>query len=104
MPAENFQGYGIHPGDEISCKIDKINCTGRIYLEPRHPYYSEGKIYDFEIVKISNSVIGSMVVVKEIGGNHLEILLESRMEEVLKAKNWVRCRVNSIKKAPYFLS
>ena len=103
LPAENFQGYGINPGDEISCKIDKINCTGRIYLEPRHPYYSEGKIYDFEIVKISNSVIGSMVVVKEIGGNLLEILLESRMEEVLKAKNWVRCRVNSIKKGTLFL-
>ena len=44
-----------------------------------------------------------MVVVKEIGGNHLEILLESRMEEDLKAKNWVRCRVNSIKKGTLFL-
>jgi hypothetical protein len=98
LPAENFQGYGMKPGEEISCRIDKINCTGRIYLEPRHPYYTEGEIYDFEIVKFSNSVNDSKVVVQEIGGNHLEIMLKGRMEDDFKTKNRARCRVNSIKK------
>ena len=103
LPAENYQDYRIKPGDEVSCKIDKINCTGRIYLEPRHPYYTEGEIYDFEIVKFTNSVNGSMVVVQEMSGNQLEILIDGVLKADLKVKNTVRCRVNSIKKGNLFL-
>ena len=103
LPAEYYQDYQIKPGDDISCKIDKINCTGRIHLEPRHPYYTEGEIYDFEIVKITNSDDGLSVIVKEMGGRHLEILPEGHTDEDLKAKKIVCCRVISIKKGSLIL-
>ena len=51
ISAEYYKKYGFKPGDEISCKIDKINCTGRMFLEPRHPHYNEGETYSFELVK-----------------------------------------------------
>jgi len=42
MPAGYYKDYGFSIGIQIKCKIDRINCTGRIFLEPEHPYYQEG--------------------------------------------------------------
>ncbi len=98
LPAEYYQDYQIKTGDEISCKIDKINCTGRIYLEPRHPHYTEGEIYDFETVKILDSGNGLILIVKETGGNFIEVSTEGHSLDDLKSKKIVQCRVKSIKK------
>ena len=43
MPADYYTNYGFKIGDEITCKVDRINCTGRIFLEPKHPRYIEGE-------------------------------------------------------------
>lgn len=98
LSAENYDGYGIKQGGDISCKIDKINCTGRIYLEPRHPYYSEGEIYDFETVQILKSGAHTTLIVKEYGGNQVEIPLEEQQELKFKSKKLIQCLVKSIKK------
>jgi hypothetical protein len=98
LPAANYQVYGIKPGDEISCKIDKINCTGRIYLEPRHPRYTEGEVYDFETVKILDPGDGLILIVKETGGNIIEVSTEGHSLDDLKSKKIVQCRVKNIKK------
>jgi hypothetical protein len=52
LPSWLYENYKIVTGLSISCKVDKINCTGRVYLEPEHPHYSEGHIYSFNIVRI----------------------------------------------------
>ena len=44
MPAGFYEDYGFQEGQEVVCKVDKISCSGKIYLEPRHPYYEEGKV------------------------------------------------------------
>ena len=38
LPAEFYEKYDIMPGKNIRCRVDKINCVGRIFLEPGHPY------------------------------------------------------------------
>ncbi len=47
IPAEPYVSYGLVPGSGIRCKVDKINCSGRIFLEPEHPFYHENKTYTF---------------------------------------------------------
>jgi hypothetical protein len=53
LPAIYYKDYGIQPGDHIQCRVDKINCTGKIYLEPAHPYYRQGRTYTFDVVSKS---------------------------------------------------
>jgi len=47
LPANYYHNYGIKPGNILHCRIDKINCSGKIFLEPEHPYYKVGKHYEF---------------------------------------------------------
>lgn len=49
MPLNFYKYYGIEPGNEIKCRIDKINCSGKIFLEPEHPKLVNDSRYDFMI-------------------------------------------------------
>lgn len=42
----------ISVGAMVDFKVDKINCNGKIFLEPRHPYLKEGALYKFTITEI----------------------------------------------------
>ncbi len=50
MPEKYYVKYGFVSGQTVRCRIDKINCTGRIFLEPEHPFYREGEFYPFEVI------------------------------------------------------
>jgi hypothetical protein len=98
MPAEHYSRYGFKIGDEIICKIDRINCTGRIFLEPKHPYYSEGEIYQFDVDVSSCNDNKQILIVKEILGNSIEVPVYDITNSIKIEKNKVRCTVKSIKK------
>lgn len=51
MPAKYYALYGFEAGQHIMCRVDKVNCNGRVFLEPEHPYYKEGYSYAFELVR-----------------------------------------------------
>jgi hypothetical protein len=53
MAAAPYHNYGIRAGSTVKCRVDKISCSGKIYLEPAHPQYETGKTYDFEIISQS---------------------------------------------------
>lgn len=50
---ETYKKYSIKIGSSLKCRIDKVNCIGKIFLEPKHPKYVEGKVYVFPIIKNS---------------------------------------------------
>lgn len=50
VPMGFYQGYGFRVGQEVVCKVDKISCSGKMYLEPRHPHYQEGKQFEFGVM------------------------------------------------------
>ena len=50
MPSRFYHGYQIRIGEPLECRIDKINCSGKIFLEPAHPYFKPGELYSFEAV------------------------------------------------------
>lgn len=49
LPKRFYADYGFKPGQSVSCRVDKINCNGRMFLEPEHPHYQEGETYDFKL-------------------------------------------------------
>ena len=103
MPAENYESYGFATGTEITCKIDRINCTGRIFLEPKHPNYTEGEIYPFKVISFLNSGTEKVLIVKEISGNNIEVPVYNNTNLDIKNKNMVKCIVKSIKKGRLIL-
>ncbi len=46
LPQQYYIDYPISVGTNIFCHVNKINCNGKIFLEPRHPIY---KINDEDI-------------------------------------------------------
>jgi len=50
--------YNFSLNQVIKCKIGKINCSSRIFLEPEHPIYKINGIYEMNFVRtdrITNS-------------------------------------------------
>ena len=47
LNSEYYEKYNFKIGQSINCRLDHINCSGKIFLEPEHPFYMEGKVYDF---------------------------------------------------------
>jgi hypothetical protein len=102
MPAAYYEAYGFKPGDEIQCKIDRINCTGRIFLEPKHPVYNEGNIYIFEVVGFNENNSERILHVKDWVGNVIEVKVGGTTRDV-KSVNRIQCLVKNIKKGKPFL-
>jgi hypothetical protein len=83
LPLSFYNKYDLSLRDEVKCKVDKINCSGKVFLEPIHPYYREGEYCHFAIDSIikSDSTHNQNItgfVVKDAFGNsvtgHINLL------------------------------
>jgi hypothetical protein len=89
--------YNFSIGQIIQCRVDKVNCTGKVFLEPKHPYYSDNQAYLFEIVKLiddRDSLFNAKI--KDAFENIIDIYLESI--ETKKLNSYVLLNVDKIKK------
>ena len=98
MPAGYYTNYALKTGEKINCRIDKINCTGRIFLEPKHPVYKEGEIYNFDVLSFEIKDDSCMLFVKDIYGNSIEVQQYGISEDSFEPQKSVRCIVETIKK------
>jgi hypothetical protein len=78
IAAARYSQYGITTGNMIKCKVDKINCRGKVFLEPENPWYSEGRSYEFQLAGMEAHTDNSgrnhnVVVVTDINGNKISI-------------------------------
>lgn len=102
-----YKNYGLEPGMELRCKVDKINCSGKMFLEPEHPHYKVGEIYAFKILRtedITNSAGAreKMLVVSDEAGNEVFIPYPGIAGNCLRET--IDCRVERIKKGKLLLS
>jgi hypothetical protein len=98
--------YNFEVGQLIICRIDKINCSGKIYIEPLHPYYKLGKEYDFAVKRIPESDKNDnrrLVVFEDIFGNETMLSLVLFSGEIQPGKA-VRLKVTRIRNGKVFLS
>lgn len=107
MPKKYYVRYGFVSGQTVRCRIDKINCTGRIFLEPEHPFYREGALYPFEV--ISRGVYVSrdrkteqVFIVKDVLGNLWKVK-GGRDNKWDQTPEKLVCLVKRIKKGKLFL-
>lgn len=77
IPEKPYTFYGIEPGTTVNCKVDKVSCTGKVYLEPLHPVYTEGKEYEFDCIgeqAVEGGQVGSILLVKDVFRNTISVL------------------------------
>jgi len=108
LPEKFYINYGLENQNEILCYVDKINCSGRIFLDPEHPYYRISEIYQFpfygkKIITTRHGDSKKMLVVKDIFNN--ECYAEASVEQWTDDFNpaYLYCRVVRIKKARLML-
>jgi hypothetical protein len=102
-----YKDYGFEKGKEILVRIDKINCSGKIFLEPAHPHYREGEEYDFDFLRAEydENIFGELEyywVVADKQGNEIQMAMEKGI--TLPENDKVTCKVNRIKKAKLYLT
>ena len=105
LPEKNYVKYHIEPGQRLRCRIDKINCTGKIFLEPEHPVYKEKEIYDFPVKRMERIVNSEgkqelMILLEDCW--HNEIFMNASTTEATEQKT-IKCQVDRIKKGKLYL-
>lgn len=75
LPVEPYNNYCIGGNSTIECRVDKINCSGKVFLEPRHPVYIEGETYDFIVQRnsIKDAHLNKTITVLDVYNNEIPI-------------------------------
>jgi len=74
LDKSQYSNYTFELGKTITARIDRINCSGRIFIEPEHPVYKDLQAYDFEILKrVSVSEKEADIIVKDCFGNDVPV-------------------------------
>jgi hypothetical protein len=98
--------YQFEVGQTISCRIDKINCNGKIYIEPMHPYYRVGKKYKFPLTRIEENNRRDekkVAVFEDVFCNEIKLPMH-HFPVSLKIGHLVELFVTRIKRGQIFLS
>jgi hypothetical protein len=103
LNAQHYVKYRFKVGQTIECRVDKVNCMGQIFLEPRHPFYNDGSFYSFKYLGIKNNEDRTMsLLVKDSFDNEIQVFINTHVE--LKAKKQVLLKIERIKKGIPILS
>ncbi len=101
-----YKKYELKSGETINCHIDKINCNGRIFIEPEHPFYRLNYIYDFTIsgftIQNEDLEVFESAMVHDALGNEIMIPKEDISDEI-GVGDVVKCKVINIKKGKPFI-
>ena len=108
MPAHFYPHYGFEPGQTIECRVDKINCDGRMFLEPLHPHYREGQVYEFDVLNsgVRINILDEQeffITVKDVCGLNWPVKVYSK-KFVKENSSVISCRLERIKKGKLFLT
>ncbi len=69
-----YADYGFSVGKSVQVTVDKINCSGKVFIEPDHPVYEREKTYAFAIdTVLSQSENSISLIVKDVFGNKIPV-------------------------------
>lgn len=68
LEANDYRHYHFQVGQNVTCKIDKVNCAGKMFIEPKHPHFEIDKTYSFKVLRnyTSNNFLDESVWIIEI--------------------------------------
>ena len=97
LPEKYYRNYGIETGRPMECKISRINCNGKVFLEPMHPVYSIGMSYEFNILErqlfSDNECEFTAIAIKDSSSDIHLVVMPGKFEN-----EYISCRVHSIRK------
>ncbi len=79
LPADNYVKYNLTIGSSIDCRVDKINCTGQIFMEPKHPFYTIGNVYTLKILAINEKY--KTIEVEDALVNNIEVYSNNSVDK-----------------------
>ena len=102
-----YKNYNIKINEEIVCKVDKINCSGRTFLEPKHPSLKDGEVYNFEIIRVEELIGGDddneqSLMVKDEENNQYSAVLDFTINPKELSK-FIKAKIKKISKARIYL-
>jgi hypothetical protein len=108
LPLRYYRGYNLGAPGPVQCRIDKINCSGKVFLEPANPFYCEGETYSFDVRHISeftdsNGIRCRSIAVSDKLGNLINVppeLFRNLPERVEK----ISLRVERISKGKLYFT
>lgn len=108
IPAGRYPHYNIKVGERIICRVDKLNCKGEIFLEPRNPFYTRGNNYFFEVIDHEkrtefNGIDKDVLIVTDHFGERIPVSAEG-YRPVPEIGTKIRLRVEKISKGKIYLS
>lgn len=95
---ECYKHYELQEKSEITCLVDKINCTGRIFLEPLHPIYTLGGIYSFDVLDTLDTENGLVVTVRDCYNNLVNITISQAEISLPLGFTSICAKIENIKK------
>lgn len=51
MEKEPYEKYGFILGETAEIRIDKVNCKGKVFFEPKHPRFSLGSTVEVKFIE-----------------------------------------------------
>jgi len=109
LTSKYYKRYGFEKGQTINCRVDKINCSGKIFLEPEHPHHKQGKFYYFEIKNIENQTnkfgeqVSNITVIDNLGNDAI-CNIDKNTAANFNVGELINCKVQRIKKGTLYLS
>ncbi len=108
MPAGYYEDYGFQINQIINCRVDKINCNGRVFLEPEHPFYKENENYEFDVVEagIRKNILDEdevYFIVKDKLNKSRTVVCSGGFDLKNFDSDKILCQVERIKKGMLFL-
>ncbi len=103
LRTDYYVKYKFVVGQSIDCRVDKVNCTGQVFLEPKHPFYKDGEVFQFEVVNTfaeKDSPFNATVI--DLYGNKIDVWV-SNLENA-KVKQAIPLKVNQVRKGIPMLS
>lgn len=103
LNAQYYVKYNFSIGQYIDCRVDKVNCTGQVFLEPKHPHYKEGLTYTFQVIRtnvMEDQTIN--IFVKDYFENDIQLLTNHLLENEVTGS--INLKVDRVKKGFPILS
>lgn len=105
--ADYYRHYQLRTGMQLRCRVDKVNCSGKVYLEPDHPFCKPGDVLPCEVVSsvfITNSLGREerLLLLNDPWGNPCHVRIGHRSSQPMARV--VNVRVERIKKGTLLLS
>lgn len=110
LPEKYYKNYNLNIGNIIKGRIDKINCQGKIFIEPEHFFYKINQNYKFQF-------LGREVKVTKNGTKQTFLTVKDKFDRVCTVAHisddqlsdtfcpkYLHCKIERIKKSRLYLS